>query len=59
MQSQTQHYRNCTNAVNRYLPYLGEKGTYSSELYRKSDVISINRDTRVGQAILFAKSQGF
>jgi len=38
---------------------LKKKEPYNAELYRKSDVIPVNRNITIEQAILFAKSQGF
>ena len=38
---------------------LKKKEPYNPELYKKSDVIPVNREITVEQAILLAKSQGF
>lgn len=38
---------------------LKKKEPYDPELYRKSDVLPVNREITVEQAILLAKSQGF
>lgn len=38
---------------------LKKKEPYNADLYRKSDVISVNREITVEQAILLAKTQGY
>ncbi|WP_153012065.1 transposase, partial [Tepidibacillus decaturensis] len=38
---------------------LKKKEPYNPELYKKSDVLPVNREITVEQAILLAKSQGF
>jgi transposase len=38
---------------------LKKKETYNAELYKKSDVLPVNREITVEQAILLAKAQGY
>jgi transposase len=38
---------------------LKKKEPYNAELYKKSDVLPVNREITVEQAILLAKTQGY
>lgn len=38
---------------------LEKKEPYNAELYRKSEVLPVNREITIEQAILLAKTQGY